>query len=584
MANANGCSSSTTTTVLSDTALPTVSLMTSNSLNCSVTSATLSASATGVGSLTYTFSGESLPGSPSSNSSVTINQGGSYSVLVTAANGCTVSQSTSVVSNTAPPVASLVASGSINCTQASVTLTASGGTSYSFANASGTIGTPGLASTIEVSAGGTYSVTVANANGCSSSTTTTVLSDTAVPGVSLLALSQTFCAGTTLTLTASGGTAYTFSSGATQTGGSRSNTATVTQTGVYTVIVSAATGCTNTATISVTATPITSLVNGPPAGSGFCVGSSVVALVNATGTPPLSYRWYQNGSPVTGQLSATLSLPSAQTTDAGSYSVVVTGACTSVTSTAFSLTVNALPSVTVTASLNAGPPSTTLSCANPSLTLTAQTSATAFAWNNGGSTSPTLPISQSGTYSVTVTDGNGCTAVSNSLNISQDLTLPPFSVNSVSLCQGQATSLLATGCSGLVVWSTGTTGSSLTLTTGSSTSVLSATCTVGNCNATASGSVVIGQILPPPAAILSLQADESACPVRLVGRATGTSFVFSNTQGYVFSNVYRTGGTYDISGLAVKQPGVYTLTATYANECGTSVPVSQTVNVSRSCP
>lgn len=69
-----------------------------------------------------------------------------------------------------------------------------------------------------------------------------------------------------------------------------------------------------------------------------------------------------------------------------------------------------------------------------------------------------------------------------------------------------------------------------------------------------------------------------------VGRATGTSFVFTDAQGYVFSNVYRQPGTYDVSGLAVKQPGVYTLTATYINACGTSVPVSQTVTVSRSCP
>ena len=89
--------------------------------------------------------------------------------------------------------------------------------------------------------------------------------------------------------------------------------------------------------------------------------------------------------------------------------------------------------------------------------------------------------------------------------------------------------------------------------------------------------------LAPPAAILSLKASESGCPVRLVGRATGTAFVFTSPNGYVFSNVYRSGGTYNVIGEGVVKPGIYTLTSTYTNNCGTNT-VSQSVTVTRSCP
>ncbi len=393
----------------------------------------------------------------------------------------------------------------------------------------------------------------------------------------------------------------------------------------------------------------------PVSGSAVCAGTTVVMSVSVTGSAP-AYRWYRSGTALTGIASATtasLTLTNVRTTDAGSYSVVISGDCPSVTSTAFSLSVNALPSVTVTAA-----PSTTLSCTNRSLTLTAQTSATAFAWSSGSSTGQTLPVSQTGVYSVTVTDGNGCsavsnsltivrdntspavsvsalsttltcsqptltltatasvtallwstgqttttisvsqtgsysvtatgangcTAVSNSLLISEDFSLPLFTISSATVCPGQSVNLTAGGCSGQILWSTGATTAMLTLTAGISTSLLTATCTVGICSATAAGQVVVGGIQPPPAQILSFTADESACPVRLTGRGVASSFTMTGPGSYVFSTVYREGTTHEAIGLNVKQAGTYTLTATYSNSCGTSAPVTRTVSVGRNCP
>ena len=148
----------------------------------------------------------------------------------------------------------------------------------------------------------------------------------------------------------------------------------------------------------------------PASGSAVCVGGSVSVPVGVTGTGPLNYQWYKGVTSITSQTTATLSLSNVTSNDTDSYSLVVTGACNSLTTKIFSLTVNALPSVTVVS-----PVSATLTCASPVLTLTTQNSATAFVWSNGGSTTESLSVSQTGVYSVTVTDGNGCTAVSNSL-------------------------------------------------------------------------------------------------------------------------------------------------------------------------
>ena len=87
-----------------------------------------------------------------------------------------------------------------------------------------------------------------------------------------------------------------------------------------------------------------SITGGPAASSVVCVGAPVTASVSVSGTVT-GYQWYKGSlaTPVASQTTATLSIPAAAIADGGSYFVVVTGACNSFTSTAFSLTINASP-------------------------------------------------------------------------------------------------------------------------------------------------------------------------------------------------------------------------------------------------
>lgn len=84
--------------------------------------------------------------------------------------------------------------------------------------------------------------------------------------------------------------------------------------------------------------------------------------------------------------------------------------------------------------------------------------------------------------------------------------------------------------------------------------------------------------------ISQLTADESGCPVRLRGAGNGQTFVFSGPNGYVFSEVHRTAGSYQPVAFDVRVPGTYILQAGTAGGCGSSVPAQMTVTVARSCP
>ncbi len=180
----------------------------------------------------------------------------------------------------------------------------------------------------------------------------------------------------------------------------------------------------------------TTITAQPVASSVVCAGVNVAASISVTGaTTSTTYQWYNGTTPVTSQTTATLSLPSAQTANAGSYSVVVTSACNSVTSTVFSLTVNALPMV------NVSPTGTTI-CTGTSTTLTAN-GGTSYTWTGGQSTSA-ISVSLAGTYSVTATV-SGCSGVASAtVTARSSVSVTAITPASLTICEEQPLSLTAT--------------------------------------------------------------------------------------------------------------------------------------------
>ncbi|MDP2136850.1 MAG: MBG domain-containing protein [Candidatus Didemnitutus sp.] len=92
--------------------------------------------------------------------------------------------------------------------------------------------------------------------------------------------------------------------------------------------------------------PTPPVITDQPVSQTVLVGANVTFNVTATGTAPLLYQWRKNGTPISGNSSAStasLSLTSVTTADTASYTCVVSNAAGSNVSNAASLTVNLAP-------------------------------------------------------------------------------------------------------------------------------------------------------------------------------------------------------------------------------------------------
>ncbi len=142
--------------------------------------------------------------------------------------------------------------------------------------------------------------------------------------------------------------------------------------------------------------------NGPLTG---CVGDSI--LLSSNTDPSFTYQWNKNGIPVSGATGSTF-----YSTLSGTYTVTIYQNNCPVTSAGISVTFNLLPSVPTITSVGSIIP-----CLGGSMTLSAPNGFASYLWNSG-STASSLVVSQSGNYTVSVTNNNGCSQNSN-----------PFAVN-----------------------------------------------------------------------------------------------------------------------------------------------------------
>jgi hypothetical protein len=80
-----------------------------------------------------------------------------------------------------------------------------------------------------------------------------------------------------------------------------------------------------------------------PVAQSVANGANVTFTVGATGAGTLSYQWLKDGAAITGATSSTLTVSSVTSANAGNYSVRVTNATGSITSTGIALTVGSVP-------------------------------------------------------------------------------------------------------------------------------------------------------------------------------------------------------------------------------------------------
>ncbi len=102
--------------------------------------------------------------------------------------------------------------------------------------------------------------------------------------------------------------------------------------GGFSVLVRNPSGTVTSATASLTVQLLPPSIIAAPSGQTVPAGQTAVLSVSATGSPTLGYRWFRDGSEIAGATSASLALLNAQTAQAGAYSVVVSNAAGTVTS------------------------------------------------------------------------------------------------------------------------------------------------------------------------------------------------------------------------------------------------------------
>ncbi|MFC5411295.1 putative Ig domain-containing protein [Larkinella bovis] len=161
----------------------------------------------------------------------------------------------------------------------------------------------------------------------------------------------------------------------------------------------------------------------PVSATSVCAGSTITVPVAATATTAITYQWFKDNSPLTpAQTTATLSLTGVQPQDAGSYVLVLTTACESLTTTAFQLTVNPSPDAPVLSLAPSIPQPILQNTPAVSLTVTGCAGGT-ISWQgptsaSGTGTTISVPTSTTGTlvYSATCTL-NSCVSPAGSFTV-----------------------------------------------------------------------------------------------------------------------------------------------------------------------
>ena len=543
--DANGCSDTSSITISEPAVLVASAAMTLQVSCNGGNDGSATASATG-GTMAYSFAW-----SNGDLTAIATNlSAGNYTVTITDANGC--SDTASVTITEPLPITLVTTTSNVLCFGAAngtVSVVASGGTApYTYLWSTGN-----TLSTATNLSPGTYGITVTDANGCTENSTATITQPTQLIATAVVDSNVSCNSGTNGQASASGagGTApYTFS----WSNGDLDSLAENLSAGTFTVTITDFNGCIDTSSIIITE-PTMLVLSSTVANNVSCFGGiDGSASVNATGgTSPYTYLW-SNGSTNTNLTNLA----------AGTIAVTVTDANGCIDTTSILISEPALliasTAVTTNVSCNGG------NDGAASALGVGGTMPYTYAWSNGATTASITGLS-AGTYTVTITDANGCTD-DEPVTITEPTILVGSAalINNVSCNGGNDGSVFAIGSGGTAPytysWSNGATGDTI-----SSLSIGSYIVTItdfNNCEDTASITIT-----EPAALVASASALNNAlCSGSASGIALATETGGTAPYTYAWSNTTTMDTAINLAA------GTYTVTITDANGCFDSASVT----------
>ena len=363
----------------------------------------------------------------------TVSTSGTYKLTTTNSLGCQLSETVKVIDAVTTPPTILAGGPTTFCQGDSILLTSSQNTGNVWSNGATT-------KSIRVKTAGSYSVSYNDGSGCGVLTSTpTVININPLPIVAISG-NLGICSGGTTTLDAGAGfSSYRWSTSAV------TRTITVNSASTFAVTVTNANGCKATASASTTASPPS-----VPVISGttiFCQGSSTTLDAGAGFS---TYSWS------TGASTRTITVNTA-----ANFSVTVTNASGCVGNTSINTSFYTPPTPSIAGNSDI--------CPSGSTTLTANNGYVSYIWSTGA-TSQSILLNAAGTYTVTVTDANGCKASINKIVVQAASPIPVIS-GTLSFCGSSSTTLEAGLGYSSYAWSNGATTHSIIVSTAGTFSV-----------------------------------------------------------------------------------------------------------------
>ncbi|MBK7587958.1 MAG: SprB repeat-containing protein [Bacteroidetes bacterium] len=400
--DANGCTISTTLTITEPTLLSITNITNTNPTCVPGNDGSMTITASG-GTLAYTYN---IGGANQANNVFANLGAGNYTITVTDANGCTATSTQTIAPPNSPTITAVVTT-DVDCNggnNGSITVTATGGLgalNYNLQPVNQNNAT-GIFTNL---AAGVYTMTVADANGCTISSTATIIEPTILSWTTT-ATTDVNCNGGndgTLTATATGGTGiinYNL-----QPTNQTNNTGLFTNltAGTYTVTATDANGCTLTTTLVINQSPALTWTQNTATNITCNGGNDGSITTTATGgTGIINYNLQPTNQTNNTGLFTNLA--------ANTYTILATDANGCTISTTLTITEPTLLSITNITNTNP----TCVPGNDGSMTITASGGTLAYTYNIGGANQASNVFANlgAGNYTITVTDANGCTATS----------------------------------------------------------------------------------------------------------------------------------------------------------------------------